>query len=238
MKQIYFTRAALSCVFTFFIFLSLHAQVFISEFHYDNTSDDVNESIEVSGDAGIDLNGYSIVLYNGSNDLSYNTNNISGVIPNEGGSGFGSVCFAYPENGIQNGPDAIALVDPNGIVLEFISYEGIVDASNGPASGMTSVNIGVSETSSTPIGLSLQLTDAGWSGPSAASCGLINIGLTLGQGPIPSVGFDNNTSSVTETDSPVTVDIPVTLSNYDGNPVVLDVTVGAGGTAESGDYIL
>ena len=117
MKKFYKNLAGLLCFFG--LIISSNAQVFISEFHYDNAGGDVNESIEVSGDAGIDLNGYSIVLYNGSNDLSYNTNNISGVIPNEGGTGFGSVCFGYPPNGIQNGPDAIALVDPNGVVLFF-----------------------------------------------------------------------------------------------------------------------
>jgi hypothetical protein len=40
------------------------------------------------------------------------------------------------EAGIQNGgSDGIALVDNSNNVVQFISYEGTVTASNGPASG-------------------------------------------------------------------------------------------------------
>ena len=39
---------------------------FISEIHYDNASSDVGEFIEVTGTAGFDLTGFSLVLYNGS----------------------------------------------------------------------------------------------------------------------------------------------------------------------------
>jgi hypothetical protein len=62
-------------------------------------------------------------------------------------SGFGTIRLEYPQtaNGtIQNGPtDAIALVDPAGRVIQFLSYEGVVTASNGPAAGLTSTDIGV-----------------------------------------------------------------------------------------------
>src|SRR5690349_43993 len=38
----------------------------ISEFHYDNNSNDVGEAIEISGPAGASLAGWSVVRYNGS----------------------------------------------------------------------------------------------------------------------------------------------------------------------------
>lgn len=68
---------------------------------------------------------------------------------------------SYATNGIQNGsPDGIALVNGT-TVVQFLSYEGTFAAVDGPASDMTSVDIGVSEPGSTPIGFSLQLRGTG-----------------------------------------------------------------------------
>jgi predicted extracellular nuclease len=135
-------------------------------------STDVGEFFEVTGDAGSDLTGWSVVLYNGNGGASYDTVALSGTIPNEDGS-LGAVAF-YPSS-IQNGsPDGLALVDDGGVVLEFQSYEGEFTAADGPASGMTSTDIGVSESSSTPIGESLQVLSGVWAGPAAESPGLLN----------------------------------------------------------------
>ena len=69
---------------------------------------------------------------------------------------------SYPSNGIQNGaPDAIALVNGSGQLVQFMSYEGTVTGSSGPAAGRTSTNLPVSETGSTPAGTSLQLGGSG-----------------------------------------------------------------------------
>ena len=54
----------------------------ISEFHYDNTGTDAGEAVEISGPAGTSLTGYSIVLYNGSGGAVYDTDNLTGTIPN------------------------------------------------------------------------------------------------------------------------------------------------------------
>ena len=159
--------------------------VFINEVHYDNTGGDIGEFIEVAGSAGVDLAGYQLITYNGSNSMTYNAPmNLSGIIPDEG-AGAGAIAFTYPSNGLQNGsPDGAALVDPNGNVLSFISYEGTITANGGPADGMTSVNIGT-EPSSTAVGESLQLTGTGdpssltWTGPLAESPGLLNAGEVL-----------------------------------------------------------
>lgn len=53
----------------------------------------------------------------------------------------------------------------------------------------------------------------------------------------PTIGFDNATSSQNETDATFSVNIPVTVSNYDGNQIDMNVAV-TGGTAEVADYTL
>ena len=159
--------------------------VWINEFHYDNAGADVNEFVEVAGTAGLDLAGYSLVLYNGNGGGAYSTTPLSGVLPDEGNGG-GAIAFAYPSNGLQNGsPDGIALVAPGGAVVEFLSYEGTFTASNGPAAGLTSTGVGVAENSGTAATESLQRVGAGASGdafsfvgPAAASSGALNAGQT------------------------------------------------------------
>lgn len=133
--------------------------VFINEIHYDNAGADVGEFIEIAGPAATDLSAYSLVLYNGNGGAAYNTVALSGLLPNDGGSGIGAAGFAIA--GIQNGsPDGIALAE-NGTLVQFLSYEGSFTGVGGPADGVTSTDIGVSEASSTEIGTSLQLAGEG-----------------------------------------------------------------------------
>ncbi|MDQ8755239.1 Calx-beta domain-containing protein [Sphingosinicella sp. LHD-64] len=139
--------------------------VFINEIHYDNAGTDAGEAIEIAASAGTDLAGWTIVLYNGSNDpgaaVSYNTRALSGIVPDQD-DGYGTISFSYPANGIQNGAfDGFALVDPEGNVVQFLSIEGTITAANGPAAGLTSQDIGVSQGGSDPIGSSLQLVGTG-----------------------------------------------------------------------------
>ena len=161
--------------------------IFINEIHYDNTGTDADEGIEIAGPAGTDLAGWSIVLYNGANGLVYDTDPLSGSIIDADGSGFGAASITYPENGIQNGaPDGIALLNGT-TVVQFLSYEGTFTAVDGPAAGMLSTDIGVSETGSEPLGRSLQLVGTGttyedftWQGPTGtASFGTVNAGQTF-----------------------------------------------------------
>lgn len=171
--------------------IGANAAVFINEFHYDNAQTDVGEFVEIAGTAGTDLTGYTLELYNGTNSVRapYNTVNLSGVLGDDD-SGFGFSVIDFPTNGIQNGaPDGLALVDNTGSVLEFLSYEGSFTAVGGAAAGMTSTDIGVRETSSTPIGFSLQRAGTGsqgsdftFSAPQAATRGAINTGQTFGAG--------------------------------------------------------
>ncbi len=163
-------------------------EIWINEIHYDNTGGDTGEFVEVAGRAGTDLTSYSIVYYNGNGGGTYDSPTaLTGTIDNES-SGFGAVSFA--KTGIQNGsPDGLALVKDGTTVIEFISYEGTFTATNGPASGMTSVDIGVSEPSSQAVGESLSKTGTGNTGADftftdgAESPGDLNIGQTMTPAP-------------------------------------------------------
>ena len=128
----------------------------INELHYDNDGGDTGEFVEVAGPAGLSLSGWKLIGYNGGTGLAYDTINLSGTLPDDD-NGFGVLSFAF--SGLQNGaPDGVALVDNEDTVIQFLSYEGSFEANDGAADGITSTNIGVSETSSTPIGYSLQLS--------------------------------------------------------------------------------
>ncbi|MGB8635556.1 MAG: hypothetical protein WCD66_14840, partial [Rhodanobacteraceae bacterium] len=54
--------------------------VFVNELHYDNAGTDANEMIEIAGPVGTDMNGWSVVLYNGSTGNMYDTIALSGSI--------------------------------------------------------------------------------------------------------------------------------------------------------------
>jgi predicted extracellular nuclease len=182
------------------------ADVFINEIHYDNTGADSGELVEVAAPAGTDLSGWSLVLYNGSGGAPYSTIALTGSVA-DAGQGVGFV--AVDTVGLQNGsPDGVALIDPADTVVDFLSYEGTLTAVGGPADGMTSTDIGVSEASSTPVGASLQLTGAGttapdfsWTGPIAATPGAVNTGQSFDGPAGPSAPVLNELSvSTTGTD--------------------------------------
>lgn len=133
--------------------------VFINEIHYDNAGGDLNEGFEIVGPANTDLSGWQLVLYNGGNGKPYNSIPLSGILGNLL-NGFGALSFGV--TGIQNGaPDGVALVDAFDQVQQFLSYEGVLTASEGVANGLTSLDIGVFEPASTQVGLSLQLVGVG-----------------------------------------------------------------------------
>ncbi|WP_321417736.1 DNRLRE domain-containing protein [uncultured Desulfobacter sp.] len=173
--------------------------VFINEIHYDNAGTDTGEAIEIAGPAGSNLTGWHIELYNGNGGASYGTIALSGTIT-DAGSGYGTLGFS--QAGIQNGgPDGLALVDDSGSVIQFLSYEGSFTAADGPAAGMVSTNIGVSETYTTPVGYSLQLSGTGttyeqftWQSAAADSFGSVNTGQTFGAGS----GSTGSTGEVTQ----------------------------------------
>ncbi len=153
---------------------------FISEIHYDNTGADVGEFVEICIPPGTSVAGFQLVLYNGSNGTTYNTTTLTDPDPVAcpPASDGNTYLVVTPSASIQNGaPDGLALVNSSGAVCEFLSYEGTITATNGPANGMTSTDIGVSESSGTAIGESLQLDPATglWQTPMAETPKNVNI---------------------------------------------------------------
>lgn len=153
-------------------------KVFISEIHYDNAGDDVGEAIGIQGVAGTELTGWSIVLYNGAVPYTSNsTFSLSALTIDDEGTGFGEVSISLPKDGLQNGgADGMALVNASGQVVQLLSYEGVFTASAGPATGMTSVDIGVAESGTTSVGSSLQLVGGVWKVSLDDSFGVLNVG--------------------------------------------------------------
>lgn len=162
--------------------------VFINEFHYDNAGEDAGEFVEIAGPEGTDLSGWQVVLYNGNGGVVYGTVDLDGPIGPER-----VVAVAIP--GLQNGPvEGLALVQ-DGAVVQLLSYGGVMVANDGPAAGLTSTDIGVTEDAgATPASHSLQLSGTGayagdfaWQPPAEATPGAVNSGqmLTAPTDPAP-----------------------------------------------------
>lgn len=154
----------LLCIAVAVMPLAASAEVFINEIHYDNSGSDTGERVEVVATAGETLSSYRLYLYNGSTPsaATYYDNDLlpAGSLVSCGGS-VRIATLSYAANGLQNGAnDGIALVNGNGQLVQFLSYEGAITASNGPASGRTSTNLPVSESES-PSNTSLQLGGTG-----------------------------------------------------------------------------
>ena len=178
---------------------SVHAQVspdvWINEVHHSNAGPDTGEGVELAGRAGTDLSGYHVWLYSGYGD-SYTLSDgdeaspaiaFQGVIDDEGG-GLGAV-WADAE-GLRGGCQGLALTDPDGAVVEFVSTGGcefnalsgpVFDAAEaagagdpahpdslvwstgirGPRPAPGQPHRRVQEWSALPVGYSIQLSGAG-----------------------------------------------------------------------------
>ena len=147
----------------------------------DNIGGDVEEFVEIGCNQEIDLSGYTIDFVNGDSKDRYHKH----IIPS------GTKCsppknfFVYAGRSMQNGPDGIALWNPEDSIVEFISYEGQIEYE---FYDITSEDIGVEETSSTPKNESLQKVGEGcqgsdfkWNlkGTFRSSIGELNDGQTL-----------------------------------------------------------
>ncbi len=206
----------------------LQGTTWINEFHYDNSGTDSGEAVEVAGPAGLDLSGWSLVAYDGADGSMYATVNLSGVLPDTQ-NGIGVLDFSFP--GLQDGPDAIALLDDSGKWLEFLSYEGDFTANDGPVANLTSLDVAVAENILTAVGQSLQLggmgslrSDHTWQLPLGETRAAVNANQDFNDPcPTASVNFRNsgfNPASLT-CDPPVlgqawtaSVNLATTGSNF------------------------
>lgn len=188
MKNLYLLLIAL-CLSSI-SFAQTTADAWINEIHYDNSGSDIAEGVEIviADIATYPLDNWTVVLYNGSNGESYGTINYS-ELSTVTSSVSGFTIGWEAESDIQNGaPDGLALVYDGTTVVQFLSYEGIITATDGAAIGLTSIDIGVQETNTneTPAGTSLQLIDTGlqyshfsWQADVTATAGTINTGQTF-----------------------------------------------------------
>ena len=225
--------------------------VFINELHYDNAGTDAGEFVEIAGPAGTDLTGWRIVLYNGApaQRTAYNTVTLSGAIADQQ-NGFGTVRVAYGANGVQNGgagatgePDGVALVDPAGNVVQFISYEGVFTAADGPAAGMASTNIGAFEDgtrSGTSVGLVGSGSAAGdfrWALIADDTPGGVNIGQSFAGVAPPSAGTLAIADATVAEGNDGARDIVFTVTRADGDAGAVSATWTLGfGSADASDF--
>lgn len=120
--------------------------VYISELRYDGKAPD--DFVEVTAPAGIDVSGYTLAFYNGSNHAS----SFALGAPTQTIAGQSAYLVDKSDAGFLDfKPDwGVALVDPNGDVIQFLTVEGrITVANNGPAAGLTSTDLGSSGGSGT-----------------------------------------------------------------------------------------
>lgn len=156
----------------------------INEFHYDNNGTDVNEFVEVvvENSSLVNLAELRVHLYNGNGGVVYGTPaSVSTFTVGVTSNNFTIYTLLIP--GIQNGaPDGLALSYFNTLVPDqFLSYEGTFEATDGPAIGVTSVDIGVSENGTGAATNSLQLggvgteyADFAWQAEATNTLGLVN----------------------------------------------------------------
>ncbi len=175
---------------------------FINEFHYDNAGADTGEFVEICVPSPtFDPTGFILTLYNGNGGGSYGTFDLGDFPVCAGSDGKGYVVVPTP--GLQNGsPDGFALSNPGGAVCEFLSYEGTFMATNGPANGLTSTNVGVSQSGTTSAGTSLQIDPATglWQSSMPETPKEVNICFLEGTKILTSEGYKNIESlSVGET---------------------------------------
>ena len=133
---------------------ALPADVFINEIHYDNDGGDVGEFVEVVVGPGYtgDLSNVVLVFYNGDDGEADNSHSLNTFALGATTSS-GHRVYSKMISGIQNGaPDGFALV-VEGAVTSFLSYEGSFTALDGPAMGMTSVDIGVFQGTTEPMNM-------------------------------------------------------------------------------------
>jgi hypothetical protein len=155
------------------------SDAWINEVHYDNAGADVGEFVEVAGKPGTDLTGWTVVGYNGIGGANYQTVQLTPLVFQQANGGLGVVVVDFL--GLQNGaPDALALVNADGQVIDFVSYEGVITATAGPAIGLTSIDIGVVEVGTEAVGGSVGRTDDGtnptWAVFATSSRGQLNEG--------------------------------------------------------------
>lgn len=177
----------------------VHGQTnaWINEIHYDNTGTDVNETIEIVVENSGTLSDYTVYTYNGNGGDILEQETLNNLTVGATMGNF--TIYTWTPSPIQNGHDGIAIAYQGTLIAgQFLSYEGTLTASEGPANGQTSTDIGVAEDGTTLSTESLQLTGSGglysdftWQTPTTSTFGAVNTGQTLTGGGNPSPFITN-----------------------------------------------
>ncbi len=158
----------------------------INELHYDDSGADANEFIEVIVPQSFsDFTNLHLILYDGATGLQSADHDGGTFTQGATQDGFRLLSKNIP--GLPDGTTGMALVY-KGNVIQFLSYEGSFTAADGPAAGMTSVDIGVAEDGTDAEGLSLQLSGQGdtyrsfvWNTPTPQTSGQPNTNAQIDQ---------------------------------------------------------
>ena len=230
--------------------------VFFNEIHYDNGwGPDVDEGFEIAGPAGTDLSTYHVTLYN-SGGYIYDIIDLSGTIPNENSSGYGTIWFGLPFGGLGNEANGLALDNENNLI-QFLSYEGSIIGWGGVAIGIASTDIGAAEDGLTPTGTSMQLTGYGtdytefsWYPEIESTHGLINtwqsFGVTLptlhlsglpGSGASIEVGPEDLNGELDYSTTNFTLGEPGTGTEGDGYIIWSIINITDGNTLHDNGFI-
>ncbi|HUR11973.1 MAG TPA: hypothetical protein VM012_11415, partial [Flavitalea sp.] len=157
----------------------------ISEFHYEDVSNDADEieQIEIFGKSGTNLSNFRIYLY-GQNGKVSSIIPLSGIIPpmiTRYGVTYGVLVFTIDNMDNDKTGICLAMFDgQNWNSLEWISYEGTINAKDGPADNQTSDDVGARETGSTTVASSLwrpSAQNANFSVTTQNSFGAVNTGI-------------------------------------------------------------
>jgi Secretion system C-terminal sorting domain len=203
---------------------------FINEVNY-LASNPSHRGVEIAGQAGSSLNGWSAVTYNLNGTV--NTVNDLGnqVIPSQQ-NGYGTIWYDVEQSGNGGG---LALVNPNGGVEQFVSYgaAGVITAVAGPANGLSSQFIGIQLLPNK----SLQLTGTGlgyldfvWALPGHSTRGGVNLNQVLGLLPPVLVYGGNGATGQTAGNQSVASVFELTIFP---NPVVAQVQIRLANTTEA-----
>ncbi len=176
---------------------SADTRIWINEFNYGNLGAGESEFVEIvvnqnPGGPGFNnpqLDEIQVDLYDGATGTTYATTTLD-QLPKTSDA---QLDYFLWDISMQDG-------DPDGISLavfsatsQFFSYGGTFTATNGPALGILSTDIGFTESDTNDVNQSIGLTGVGetfegfsWSAPMTATPGSLNMGQTV---PEPGSGL-------------------------------------------------
>jgi hypothetical protein len=205
---------------------SMFVRLFGTNAFVNELSLGANGGIEIAGASGIELNGWSLVLYDAQTGLAGRSIALSGTIPAQD-DGFGTLAFAAPE--LPAGTGGVALIDAQGGVLQFVSYGGAFAAIDGAAAGRTSADVGIAP------GAEIQRAGAGetaadfeWETANTASLGTVNTGQDFVVNAAPVAAAD---TAATRPGGAIDIDVLGNDRDPEGGTLVVEsVTDAANGT--------